>query len=178
MNRIAWIAVALFASACAGPSGPDRTEVAGPRLDGEQITVMEFTQDRAQIRYGADHDAMGLAVAEEIAGELRRRGHDAKALPANATPDGDVVVRGRITRIDGGSRAVRYFVGFGAGAAKFGVEGDVERQEERLASFSHERWSGFGVFGGSSSSLVQKCIRAVGRDVGKMIDEGAYTTVE
>ena len=46
-----------------------------------------------------------------------------------------------------------------------------------MATFSDERWSSMGVFGGNSISLVRKCLRAVGQDVAKMIDTGQYRTV-
>jgi len=137
---------------------------------------MEFSQDGADIYFNAPHDAFGLMVAEEIAGALRKRGHQAEAVPAGGTHSGEIVVSGRIVRINAGSRPLRYWVGFGAGAAKFGVDGQVTKADGgQVGSFSHERWSGFGVFGGNSVSLVQKCLRAVGNDIAKMVDTGMYT---
>lgn len=162
-------------SACGGPSGPKQVTRAGYQPSEEVISVVEFSQEGAQITYNAPHDTFGLAVAEEIAGALRKRGHVAHAVPARGEVPGEIVVTGRIVKIDAGSRATRYWVGFGAGSAKFGVEGNVQNAEgAEVATFADERWSGFGVFGGNSVSLVQKCLRAVGNDVAKMIDTGQY----
>lgn len=47
-----------------------------------------------------------------------------------------------------------------------------------LGTFSHERWSGMGVFGGATATLMSKCKRAVSHDVAQMIDTGKYTRVE
>ena len=129
------------------------------------------------ISYNAPHDTFGLAVAEEIASALRKQGYDANAVPARGHAAGPIVVTGRVLLIDAGSRATRYLVGFGAGSAKFGVSGIVRNaQGQELARFSDERWSGFGVFGGNPITLVQKCLRAVGNDVARMLHTGKYRT--
>ena len=103
-----------------GCGGPKRATVPGPQVGGQRVTVVEFTPVAAT-NYNAPTGSLGLALAEEIAGELRRQGHTAEAIPAGGQPTGDVIVRGRLVRMDGGSRALRYWVGFGAGAAKFGT---------------------------------------------------------
>jgi len=169
---------AAFTMACAGPSGPKQIESSGFHLSEQALSVVEFDLEGATVTYNAPYETFGLAVAEEIAAGLRKRGHQAEAVSAGGEVKGSVVVTGRVKRIDAGSRATRYWVGFGAGAAKFGVEGSVkEAQSGEVATFSDERWSGFGVFGGNSISLVRKCLRAVGQDVAKMIDTGQYRTV-
>ena len=90
-----------------------------------------------------------------------------------------MIITGRYTLIDGGSRAVRYFVGFGAGAARVRVEGDVATADgTQTAHFATGRGSGWGVFGGSSEALVQKCIRAIGGDVGDMVHKSEYYTIQ
>jgi hypothetical protein len=177
--RTALLCAAFLLGGCAGPSGPEQSEVPGFKVSSEAISVVEFSQDGAWVHYNSPHDTFGLVVAQQIADYLRQKGHSAQAVPAGAAPVGPIVVTGRITMIDAGSRAARYFAGFGAGAAKFGVAGSVQNaQGEEIASFSDERWSGWGIFGGSSTSLVQKCMRSVGRDVGQMIHTGEYKTVE
>ena len=164
--------IVLLTAGCGGPRAG--TLVSGPRVTGQPITVKEFTTEGAVIR-SEGVETFGLVLAEEIASELRRRGYQAEAIPASATARSSVVVSGRLTRVDGGSRALRYFVSFGAGAAKFGAAGEViGRDGARLVTFSDERWSGWGVFGGSSQSLLQKCVRSVGADIAEMIDTGKY----
>ena len=171
---LAWVLAACAGSS--GPSGPELSASAGYRASGEAITVVEFSQEGAEIHYNAPHDAFGLAVAEEIAGALRKRGHRADAVPAGAVPENPVIVSGRIVLIDAGSRVARWLAG--SGKAKFGVEGSLQRADgAKLASFANERWSGFGFLGGNPVSLVQKCLRAVGDDIAKMIDTGQYRGV-
>lgn len=176
ISRVAAMGSMLLLTACGGPTGPGGARVArAPRLTGQQIAVSEFSLDGANVRYGGSSEAFGIALAEEIASSLRERGYQAQALPANAPPRGAIVVSGRITRVDGGSQALRYFVSFGAGATKFGAAGAVTGADgTRLAGFSDERWSGWGIFGGSSRSLLQKCVRQVGRDIADMVDTGEY----
>jgi len=157
-----------------GCGGPKRATVPGPQVGGQRVTVVEFTPVAAT-NYDAPTGSLGLALAEEIAGELRRQGHTAEAIPAGGQPTGDVIVRGRLVRVDGGSRAQCYWVGFGAGAAKFGTAGDVlKRDGTQLASFADERRSGFGIFGGATETLMQKCVRQVGRDIAEMVHTGEY----
>lgn len=171
------VSIAWVLAACAGSSGPERSASTGYRASGEAITVVEFSKEDAWIHYDAPHHVFGLRVAEEIAGALRERGHRAEAVPASAVPGNPIIVRGRIVLIDGGSRAARYWAGFGAGAAKFGVKGSVQGADgAELARFADERrasgtWS-YG--GGSSMKLVQKCLRVVAEDVAEMIDTGQY----
>jgi hypothetical protein len=162
----------LVLGACASP--PDRDWI-GDDLAGEAMTVLEFDMRDAVVKYGGPHDGFGLALAEEVASQLRRRGFDAQAAPAGDVPETPVVISGRILHVNSGNRATRYLVGFGAGAARFGAAGSLLRADgTELASFSRERASSFGIFGGSSSSLVQKCLRSVGNDIAEFVKTGRY----
>jgi len=174
---IVLVCIAWVLAACAGPSGPERSASTGYRASDEAITVVEFSQEDARGQYNAPHDDFGLRVAEEIAGALRKRGHRAEAVPASAVSENPIIVRGRIVLIDAGSRAARYWAGFGAGAAKFGVEGSVQGADgAELPRFSDERRASgtWNYGGGSSVELVQKCLRVVAEDIAKMIDTGQY----
>ncbi|MBW2694271.1 MAG: DUF4410 domain-containing protein [Deltaproteobacteria bacterium] len=167
----------MLLAACA--SGPKQTTTSGYRASGGAITVVEFEQQGVRIKYNAPHDTFGLAVAEEIAGALRKRGHRADAVRTGSVPTGSIIVSGRVALIDAGSRGLRWVTIGAAGHAKFGVEGSVRNvQGGEVASFSNERWSGFGFLGGNSISKVRKCLRAVGRDVAEMIDTGQYKGME
>jgi hypothetical protein len=164
-------AVAVLAAACGPPS------VKAPRLVDEHVTVVEFASDESVVTaFDSPHATFGFSVAEQIASDLQHQGHTAESIPATATPAGAVVVHGRITKIDGGSRALRYWIGFGAGAARFMVAGEVDRADgTRIGSFSAERSAGFGMWGGASEDMMVRCIRAVGKDVAEMIDKGEYS---
>jgi hypothetical protein len=164
-------------AACAGPSGPKQSELTGYKVSNEAISVMVFSEDGAFIHYNAPHDHFGRTIAEEIASGLRTQGHTASVVSAGENPAGPIVVVGRIAKIEAGSRATRYLIGFGAGSAKFGVTGVVQNgQGEELATFADERWAGVGVFGGNPIDLVQKCLRKVGQDVALMMHTGQYRT--
>jgi hypothetical protein len=172
------IATVCVLWACAGTSGPERTAPSEYRIPGERISVLEFSLDGAAVSYAKPYDTFGLVIAEQIAAELRDLGYRADAVPTGGNPTGDFRVSGRITRIDAGSRAARYWAGYGAGAAKFGLEGSVAAvDQDTQVTFSDERWAGTGVFGGESVSLVQRCVRQVARDVAEMIHTGQYTSV-
>lgn len=82
-----------------------------------------------------------------------------------------LVVRARITKTDPGSRAARYFVGFGAGAAKIGIAGEVVdgRTGKVLVRFVQERRSFAGGFGGGYRDLLDRTLRQVGGDVAGLL---------
>src|SRR3990172_8232681 len=94
------LSVAWIAGGCAGPSGPKQSTASGYRASGESISVVEFNQEGAEIHYNAPNDAFGLAIAEEIASALTKNGHRADAVPARGEPKGQIIVSGRIVRID------------------------------------------------------------------------------
>jgi hypothetical protein len=86
-------------------------------------------------------------------------------------------VRGRILDVDGGSRALRFWIGFGAGAARLVAEGTLARTDGTLvASFRDGRSSSGAAELGLASdvSLVDKCLHAVAHDIAQMIDTGQY----
>ncbi len=82
-----------------------------------------------------------------------------------------LIIRAKVTNMDPGSRAARYWASFGAGAAIAKVEGEiVDGQSNKvLARFTQERRSGFGVAGGSSESLLRRDVRAIATDVANIL---------
>ncbi|MGI8820308.1 MAG: DUF4410 domain-containing protein [Chthoniobacterales bacterium] len=82
-----------------------------------------------------------------------------------------LVVRVRITKTDPGSRAARYFVGFGAGAAKIGIAGEIVdgRTGKVLVRFAQERRSFAGGFGGDYRDLLDRTLHQVGGDVAGLL---------
>jgi hypothetical protein len=69
--------------------------------------------------------------------------------------------------MDPGSQAARYWGGFGAGAARTEVEGEVvdARTGKALLRFRQERRSGVGMFGGDYVKLMQRNLRTIGEDL-------------
>lgn len=92
-------------------------------------------------------------------------------LPVQAGKGSGLIVRARITKSDPGSRAARYFLSFGAGAAKVGVSGEIidGRTNKVLVRFTQERRSGFGGFGGAYRELLDRTLRQIGGDVGGLL---------
>ena len=175
--RTPWAVGVVLGLVVVAACAPKRPAVTGPRLVGERVSVVEFATEGARVNYAGPHEAMGLQLASEIAIELRRLGHTAEAVTAAKAPDGTVVVRGRIYRIEEGSRSTRFWVGFGAGAAEFGAEGDVTRADGTpIGAFRDQRGSSgmADAWGGSGQTLLQKCLTVVGRDIARMIDKGEY----
>jgi hypothetical protein len=82
--------------------------------------------------------------------------------------EGALVLRGRVTQMDPGSRAARYWAGFGAGAARVTLEGELvdAASGKVLFRFTQERRSGAGMGGGKYVKLMQRSLRAIGEDLG------------
>lgn len=82
-----------------------------------------------------------------------------------------LIVRARITKSDPGSQAARYFAGFGAGAAKVGISGEIVdgKTNKVLVRFTQERRSGVGMFGGGYRELLERSLRQIGGDVAGLI---------
>jgi hypothetical protein len=108
---------------------------------------------------------MKPAFIEGLAAKAQRKTN------ANA-PGKTLVVRARLIKVDPGSQAARYFVGFGAGAVKIGIVGEiVERSSGKvLVRFAQERRSAFGAFGGGYGELFQRTARQIGGDIGELIN--------
>jgi len=86
-----------------------------------------------------------------------------------------LIVRGKVTKLEPGSRAKRMFVGFGAGAACAGVSGEIvdAATGKVLLRFTQERRSGIDRFGRGSSyeEIMKRSLRAIGADVANLLKE-------
>lgn len=91
------------------------------------------------------------------------------------TPAEDrLVLEGRFVEIDPGSRAKRYFVGFGAGKSSVKVVGTVKDGNGRLlASFEQRRVGAVGVGGGDSLGKMMSDTKSIGQDIGKFLAKWA-----
>lgn len=82
-----------------------------------------------------------------------------------APPENAIVVEGRFTLINPGSRAKRWAAGFGAGKSQIEVEGTVKNSKgDLLAEFRHRRVSGFGVGGGDYVKFLSDDTKDCARD--------------
>ena len=91
-----------------------------------------------------------------------------------AVPDGALVVEGRFVTLDPGSRAKRYFAGFGAGKSSVKVAGTVKDSTGRtLASFEQRRIGAMGLGGGDSLAKLTSDSRSIGEDIAKFLAKWA-----
>jgi hypothetical protein len=80
---------------------------------------------------------------------------------------GALVVHARVVKMDPGSQAARYWAGFGAGAAKTGITGEVRdsRTGKVLLRFKQERRSAVGSYGGGYEDLLERNLWTIGKDL-------------
>ena len=85
---------------------------------------------------------------------------------------GTLIVRNKLLTLDPGSRAARYWAGFGAGAARVEVSGEVvdAATGKVLLRFKQERRSGVGVAGGDYVKLMERNLRAIGEDMALILN--------
>ena len=87
-----------------------------------------------------------------------------------AVPDGALVVEGKFVTLDPGSRAKRYFAGFGAGKSSVKVAGAVKDSTGRtLATFEQKRIGAMGFGGGDSLGKLMSDSRSIGEDIAKFL---------
>jgi hypothetical protein len=85
-------------------------------------------------------------------------------------PVGVLVVEGKFVTIDPGSRAKRYFAGFGAGKSSVEVAGVVKDANGRtLATFEQRRVGAMGMGGGDSLGKLMSDSRSIGEDIAKFL---------
>ncbi len=128
------------------------------------IILTPFTVSRAEIK--DDEDArlardMTAYFQAQLVRKLLAAGIFTKVIDATASaavPGDEKVLRleGDMTKLTEGSQAVRYFVGFGAGAAKAQIETrllDVRSRRIELVT-ADRRAAGMGIFGGDGRQFV------------------------
>jgi hypothetical protein len=149
------------------------------RLDSyNDIAVESFDIAKAPLpnpkenTYEAVRSALGSlkpAFLEGFQTKLRRK-------PGGANPargkGQTLVVRARLTKVDPGSQAARYWGGFGAGAVKIELTGEIIDAASRkvLVGFKQERRSGFGMFGGGYGELFTRTARQIGGDIADLLN--------
>ena len=86
---------------------------------------------------------------------------------AKSKAAGTLLLRIKVDELDPGSQAARYWAGFGAGAARAKVSGELidAASGKTLLRFTQERRSGTGWAGGSYESLMKRNLKAIGEDV-------------
>ena len=112
----------------------------------------------------------------QLAKRLQAAGIFAKVIDATASaevPSDEKGLRleGEITKLTEGSQALRYFVGFGAGAAKAQIETrllDVQSRRIELIT-ADRRAAGMGIFGGDGRQFVTESMDQMAEGYVKML---------
>jgi hypothetical protein len=85
-------------------------------------------------------------------------------------PDDSLIIEGKFLTLDPGSRAKRYFAGFGAGKSSVKVAGSVKDAGGRtLATFEQRRIGAMGMGGGDSLGKLMSDSRSIGEDIAKFL---------
>jgi len=103
---------------------------------------------------------------------LKKNVPDAAMAEAQPAASRVLIVRGKVTMLEPGSRAKRMWVGYGAGASRAAISGEIVDGQtgEVLARFTQERRSGFDHFAGYEEIMVRNLV-AIGEDVGNLLKE-------
>jgi hypothetical protein len=122
--------------------------------------------------YQAVQSALRLmkpAFIEGLQLKLRHKPADAGNVPRGKGQG--LVIRARLSKLDPGSQAARYW-GFGAGAVKIAMTGEIvdAASGKVLVRFRQERRSGFGAFGGGYGALFTRTVRQIGGDIASLIN--------
>jgi hypothetical protein len=116
-------------------------------------------------------------LAERFSSALKEAGpfKDVRVLKPNETaPPNALVVEGKFVELNPGSRAKRYFAGFGAGKSSVKVVGTVkDGSGKTLASFEQRRVGAMGVGGGDSLGKLMSDSRSIGEDIAKFLSKWA-----
>ncbi|HXU44309.1 MAG TPA: DUF4410 domain-containing protein [Thermoanaerobaculia bacterium] len=151
----------------------DYARVVVEPLDGSGVEL----PDKDDNTYGPVKAALQHATGPYALGIAAELGDRIEVVEADQGGGGEgkfLILRGTIETLDPGSQAARYWVGFGAGAAKTGIEGELFDAEtgKVLVRFTQERRSGVGDFGGDYEELFDRNLRQIGGDIGTLL--GAF----
>jgi uncharacterized protein DUF4410 len=138
------------------------------------LAVESFDSSRVKLPETSDNTYRAVQSAIQTMKPAFMAGvaEKAKRKSAPGRPGKTLVIRARLTKIDPGSQAARYFVGFGAGAVKIAILGEIiDRSSGKvLVRFAQERRSAFGAFGGGYGALFQRTAHQLGGDVAGLIN--------
>ena len=115
-------------------------------------------------------------LAERFVAKLKEIGTftEVSVLDSGSAPADALVVEGKFIELDPGSRAKRYFAGFGAGKSAVAVNGSVLSADGVvLATFEHRRVGVMGAFGGDSLGKLASDTKSLGEDIAKFLSAWA-----
>ena len=150
--------------------------------DYDKIIVEPFDTSKAPLPDPKEkwYDTLKTALAgytgyfmEEFPKELKAKAEvqQASSAPKNSKA---LIIRGTVEQLDPGSRAGRYFGGFGAGSAstKAGIDIVDAKSGKVLAHVTQARRSGgtFKVGGGKDIDVMRDAVHALSKDIAHVLD--------
>ena len=83
-----------------------------------------------------------------------------------------LLFRGEVMEIVPGSRAARFWVGFGAGSAWVRIHGVIvdAQSGNPLVRFTQRNVAAWGGFGESYETVLTRCVEGIGRDMGRLLN--------
>lgn len=188
---LALVAAASFGGAKKTPTAPGTYEGWGPDIDrieivksfrlGDYTTLTVTPLDTTSTAKVGDADLaakMAAVLGNATVPFLDGLKKATRLTVADVQPDGGrrtLLVRGKVTVMDPGSRSKRIFVGYGAGAARTEVQGEIvdAATGDVLVRFTQERRSGIETFGRGSSyeEIMKRNLTAIGEDVANLLKE-------
>jgi len=147
--------------------------------DYSVVVVRQFAVTEPEVN-DADDRALAAEMPSFLQSELIRRLRESglftrvvNASEVAYTPGSEkaLVLEGEITRLAPGSRALRYFVGFGAGRSKAQAETrfvDAQSSQPVLV-IADRRVAAYGIFGGDSREHLRESFDDMARDLAKFL---------
>lgn len=146
--------------------------------DYKNIVVVPMATDDVELPKKEDNTyepvQKVLASATDPFVEGLQKNYEGAKVTVDAKPGknaGTLIIRAKVETMDPGSRAKRYLAGFGAGAARAKISGEIVDAKTKavLVRFTQERRSGVGVAGGGYEALMNRNLRAIGADVANIL---------
>lgn len=162
----------------------DRVEVIEPfsAANYSRLVVGPFDTSQTPLPEQDDNTYVPVQdVLKDVVTPLTEGIHEAEVegisieAATETAPDeaGTLILRGTVVDMDPGSRAARYWGGFGAGAARATIEAELidAATGSVLLRFMQERVSsGMANFGGGEyHKIMRRNLRAIGEDVAEML---------
>ncbi|MDD2335556.1 MAG: DUF4410 domain-containing protein [Geobacteraceae bacterium] len=149
----------------------------------DTLVIRDFTTDGAEysqvdeeerVKIDAMKPLLTKTISESLAMELKAK-KLFKNIVINGNPTGNaVILEGAITEFNAGSRALKFFVGFGAGKAYLLVKGRlVDAQTGRELATFEDRETGYrGAVGMESyEDLFPHQAKSIGENVSQFIEK-------
>ncbi|MEA2339469.1 MAG: hypothetical protein QOE82_3476 [Thermoanaerobaculia bacterium] len=192
-RRLTLVVIAIAFAAMAAkktPTAPGKYQEWGPDIDSVEIVkTFKFTDYSKVVVQPLDTSSTPKAeeadMVEKVANVAAhatepflagvRKGVPDAVLASASSASRSLIVRGKITALDPGSRAKRMWVGYGAGAARTAIDGEIvdAKSGEVLVRFTQVRRSGIERFGRGSSyeEIMKRNLTAIGEDVANLLKE-------